>query len=241
MKTLGFNCNLGPVLDLADSGLMFESGRSMGSDPAKVAKLARAYATGLWSEGVAPVGKHYPGYGAIEINSDHALVVSERTPAEIDKQASAFSLAGDSLAGVMLANVAFTSYGSVPAILSPQLVGAAHKGGWLTLTDDLAIQTLSEATGGDQEEVVRKAFLAGNDMLLTTAPFNWDKGLNVYQVVLEMVKAKPELVSRVDEGALRVLRLKLMLGLLESLRADLKAGGGGTRSAAAPVEKTKPE
>lgn len=240
MKSLGFNCNLGPVLDLADAGLMFETGRSMGADPATVARTAKAYAEGLWAEGVAPVGKHFPGYGPLDKNSDHALVVTDRPGAEILKQASAFNLAGSSLAGVMLANVGFTEYGSVPAILSPELVSLAHKGGWLTLTDDLAIKTLSEATAGDQEEVVRKAFLAGNDVLLTTAPFGWDKGLDVHTVVVALLKSKPELLPRLEESVLRVLRLKEKLGLLEPLRAGLPPRGGAT-SAAVPKPQAKAE
>ena len=243
MKELGFNCNLGPVLDVAASGLMFESGRSMGADPATVAKVAKAYAQGLASEGVVPIGKHFPGYGDLDKNSDHTLVVTDRSAAEIQKQISAFSLTGDSLGGVMLANVGFTAYGSVPSILSPDLVSTAHKSGWLTLTDDLAIKTLSEATGGDQEEVVRKAFLAGNDILLTTAPFGWDKGLDVHRVIVDLMKAKPELTPRLDESALRVLQLKQRMGLLEPLRAGLKAPPAPTaaKSAAAPVEPAKAE
>ncbi|MGC4116652.1 MAG: glycoside hydrolase family 3 N-terminal domain-containing protein [Myxococcales bacterium] len=242
MKSLGFNCNLGPVLDLADSGLMFDSGRSMGADPATVARLAKAYAQGLSSEGVVPIGKHFPGYGDLDKNSDHALVVTDRAPAEIERQVTAFSLTGEILGGVMLANVGFTSYGSVPSILSPELVSLAHKGGWLTITDDLAIQTLSEATGGDQEEVVRKAFLAGNDILLTTAPFGWDKGLDVHRVIVALMKARPELEPRLNESVLRVLRLKQRMGLLEPLRASLKASRSAeTRSASAPTEPTKAE
>jgi len=241
MKALGFNCNLGPVLDLADRGLMFESGRSMGSDPATVARLAKAYSQGLAAQGVIPIGKHFPGYGDLEQNSDHALVVTDRPPAEIETQLGAFSQTGNALGGVMLANVGFTSYGSVPSILSPELVALAHKAGWLTITDDLAIKTLAEATGGDQEEVVRRAFLAGNDILLTTAPFGWDKGMDVHRVIVELLKARPELSARLDESALRVLRLKQRMGLLEPLRASLQATASDTKSAAASAGSTKAE
>lgn len=232
MRSLGFNCNLGPVLDLADSGLMFESGRSMGGDPATVGKLARAYARGLWAEGVAPIGKHFPGYGDLEQNSDHHLILTERPSDEIARHAGAFTLAGDSLAGVMLANVGFTAFGGVPAIFSPELVELAHKGGWLTITDDLSVAMLAEVTGGDQAEVVRRAFLAGNDLMLTTAPADWDKGMNAFKVLLELVRSRPELVARVDASALRVLRLKQRLGLLEPLRRELDAQAKAARESA---------
>ncbi len=223
MRSLGFNCNLGPVLDLADKGLMFESGRSMGADPVLVARIGKAYSKGLWAEGVVPVGKHYPGYGELEHNTDHKLVVTERSAAEIARQASAFTGVGDQLAGVMLTNVGYTSYGNIPAILSPELVAMAHQSEWITMTDDLSIATLSEATGGDQEEVMRRAFHAGNDLLLTTAPVDWKDGTDLRKVLLDLLKAHPELEKRVDESALRILRLKERAGLLEPLRATLAA------------------
>ncbi len=247
MKGLGFNCNLGPVLDLADSGLMFETGRSMGGDAAKVARLGRAYAEGIWSEGVIPVGKHFPGYGDLEKNSDHFLLVSDRPLETIQQHAAAFTQVGDWMPSVMLTNVGFTAYGSVPAIFSPEIVALAHQGHWLTMTDDLSVKTLSEATAGDQDEVVRKAFLAGNDILLTTAPFDWDKGMNAHKVVVDLVKSKPELLSRLEESALRVLRLKQKMGLLAQVKAPPavapQPAPAAQESAAAPVRDTgtKPE
>jgi len=65
LRGLGVNLALGPVLDLADHGFMAETGRSLGTDAVRVARLARAFARGLASAGVLPIGKHYPGYGPV--------------------------------------------------------------------------------------------------------------------------------------------------------------------------------
>lgn len=226
MASLGLNTNLGPVLDLADRGLMAVSGRSIGADPALAARVGRAYAEGLRSQGVVAIGKHFPGYGEVAKNSDHFLVVTDRSEVELERNLSPFFQLGDHLGGVMLANVGFRSRGGAPAILCPSLVAMAHERGWVSVTDDLAIRVLSEATGGDQEEVVRRAFLAGNDILLTTEPIDWKHALDIQGVVLDLVRARPELEARVDASVLRILRLKERAGLLAALRAKARTAQG---------------
>jgi beta-N-acetylhexosaminidase len=220
MVALGINTSLGPVFDLADRGFMHETKRALGADPVRVARLGKAFARGLASAGVIAIGKHYPGYGPEAGSSDKALMIVDREPQEIARQQAAFVAAGDALAGVMLANVGFAAYGGVPAILSPEIVARAHLSGWLAVTDDLAVPSLLQATGGDPRELVRRAFLAGNDLLLTTAPVAWERGVDLRAVVIELVRADPRLEARLDESVLRVLRAKVRHGLL---REDLAA------------------
>ena len=214
LASLGINMSLGPVLDLASSGFMAETGRSLGDDPVRVARLARAFARGLSSAGILAIGKHYPGYGPAAGSSDRALLVVDRSPQEIARHQAAFVAAGDALAGVMLANVAFSAYGGVPAILSPELVARAHLSGFLTVTDDLAVPSLLQATGGDATGLWRQAFLAGNDLLLTTAPCQWPGQPDPREVLAELVRSRPELRPRLDESVRRVLAAKARAGLL---------------------------
>jgi beta-N-acetylhexosaminidase len=214
MKGLGINPSLGPVFDLADRGFMFDTKRALGADPVRVARLGRAFARGLASAGVLAIGKHFPGYGPEAGSSDKALLIVDRAPQEIARQQAAFVAAGEALGGVMLANVGFAAYGGVPAILSPELVARAHLSGWLAVTDDLAVPSLLLATGGDPRELVRRAFLAGNDLLLTTAPVEWEKGVDPRAVLVELVRGDARLGARLDESVLRILKAKVRLGLL---------------------------
>jgi beta-N-acetylhexosaminidase len=214
MMALGLNTSLGPVFDLADRGFMFDTKRAIGADPVRVARLGRAFARGLASAGVLAIGKHFPGYGPEAGSSDKALLIVDRPPQEIARQQAAFEAAGEALGGVMLANVGFAAYGGVPAILSPELVARAHLSGWLAVTDDLAVPSLLLATEGDPKELVRRAFLAGNDLLLTTAPVEWEKGVDPRAVLIELVRADPRLVPRLDESVLRILKAKVRHGLL---------------------------
>ncbi len=214
LASLGVNLSLGPVLDLASTGFMAETGRSLGDDPARVARLGRAFARGLASAGVLAIGKHYPGYGPVAGSSDRSLLLVDRSAQEIARHQAAFVSAGDALAGVMLANVAFTTYGGVPAILSPALVARAHLSGFLTVTDDLAVPSLLEATGGDADELWRRAFLAGNDLLLTTAPCLWPGQPDPRAVLVALLRERPEQLPRLDESVRRVLGIKARAGLL---------------------------
>jgi beta-N-acetylhexosaminidase len=214
MKALGINTSLGPVFDLADSGFMHDTKRALGADPTRVARLGRAFARGLASAGVIAFGKHYPGYGAEAGSSDKALLIVDREPQEIARQQAAFVAAGEAIGGVMLANVGFRAYGGVPAILSPEIVARAHLSGWMTMTDDLAVPSLLQATGGDPRALVERAFLAGNDLLLTTAPVDWEKGVDPRAVIAALVRADPRMEARLDESVLRILKAKVRHGLL---------------------------
>lgn len=240
MKALGLNCNLGPVLDLAEEGHMFERERSMGSDAQRVAQVATAYVRGMRSQGVVGIGKHFPGYGAIEQNSDRELVLSDRPRDEILRQAEPFFALGSELGGVLLTNIAFKEQGGVPAILSKEIVAMAHarEQQWVTMTDDIAVAPLREATGGDAEEVVRRAFHAGNDILLTTAPIDWDKAIDLRRILREEVERDPSLVHRIDASVLRILGLKERMGLFDALkkaRQHLSEPGVERPTAAAPL------
>lgn len=216
MNRLGLNMALAPVLDVADEGLMYTSNRSFRGSTEQVAKLGRAYSKGLATHGVAPMGKHWPGYGNLEENTDHHFVVTQRSKEDIEKDKQAFIDVGVDLTGVMLANVGYSSYDNKPAILSKTLVTEAHSQGWLTITDDLSIKALSEATNGDQAEVVRQAFLAGNDFLLTTAPLDWEKSLDYRGIIKEMIVADPSKENILNDAVLRILLAKEKSGLLKS-------------------------
>lgn len=217
MASLGLNVNLAPVLDVTTKGHMERNGRSYSGDAGVVVKKATAFSRGLLEAGVVPIGKHFPGYGDVEGDSDHALVVSELPRELVLNQAAVFGRAREVLGGVMLANVAYASIDGRPAILSPELVRLAHEGDWLTVTDDLSIQLLADAIGGSAEDVLRQAFLAGNDVLLTTAPPDWDKGIDYIGLIADLAERDDVARAALEAACRRVLRLKDKMGLLDGL------------------------
>ncbi len=215
MKALGLNMNLAPVLDVSSAGHMERNGRSYSGDEEVVLKKATAYARGLLEAGVVPIGKHYPGYGDTDGDSDHALVVSDWPKEKVLGHADLFVRAKDVLAGVMLANVAYAALDEKPAILSKTLVARAHAHDWVAVTDDISITMLADAIGGTTEDVLVQSFLAGNDILLTTAPPDWDKGLDYIGILTRTAEGSEAAKAQLEESCRRVLRLKDRMGLLD--------------------------
>lgn len=217
MKWLGLNLNLAPVLDVAPSGHMERNLRSYSGDAAVVEAKAQAYAKGLLSVGVVPIGKHFPGYGDIDGDSDHHLVQCDWPKERVLREVQSFVRSAPTLGGVMLANVAYAAFEGKPAILSPSLVALVHEQDWLAVTDDIAIQVLADAIGGTSEDVLVQSFLAGNDLILTTAPPDWDKGIDPIGVLTRLAEENAVAKKRLEESARRVLRLKDRMGLLDGL------------------------
>ncbi|MDP3151267.1 MAG: glycoside hydrolase family 3 N-terminal domain-containing protein [Archangium sp.] len=217
MKAVGLNLNLAPVLDVAPSGHMERNGRSFSGDPEIVVQKAMAYSRGLLEAGVVPIGKHFPGYGDTDGDSDHALVTSDWPQERVFAEAGVFVRAKEALGGVMLANVVYAAVDDKPAILSRKLVARVHEQDWLAITDDISIALLADAIGGTSEDVLKQSFLAGNDLLLTTAPPDWNKGIDYIGILTELAEKEPPAKKQLDESCRRVLRLKERMGLLDGL------------------------
>ncbi|MBI5478847.1 MAG: beta-N-acetylhexosaminidase [Deltaproteobacteria bacterium] len=217
MRAVGLNLNLAPVLDVAASGHMSNNQRSFSGEPQVVVQKARAFAEGLLAAGVVPIGKHFPGYGDLAGDSDHELATADWDKAKVLAQVAPFDGAKDVLGGVMMSNVVYSSVDAKPAILSAPLVALAHERGWLTVTDDVSIRVLADAIDGTSEDVLRAALMAGNDLLLTTAPPDWDKGIDYLGVLAAYAQENPKAREKVDAACRRVLRLKDRMGLLDGL------------------------
>jgi beta-N-acetylhexosaminidase len=75
-RTLGFNVDFAPVLDLAfaaSRNVMIS--RAVSEDPKQVIRYAREFLAGLSSAGVIGSGKHFPGLGEGNLDSHHDLPV----------------------------------------------------------------------------------------------------------------------------------------------------------------------
>ncbi|MEN9797181.1 MAG: hypothetical protein RL653_877 [Pseudomonadota bacterium] len=237
MAGLGLNCNLAPVLDLAGSGLMHATARSLGTEPLEVAERSAAFSRGLWAEGVIPIGKHFPGYGEVARNTDYQRVVVDRSAAEFNRHLRPFAHAGEALGGVMLANLGFSFYGGQPAIFSEALVSLAHEQGFVTMTDDLAAPPLRGFVGGRQREVARAAFRAGNDLLLVSGSA---EVLDELSEVLREELARPGGRALAREAAGRILRLKVRAGLLPGLPVDAVQRAAGSVGVERPCRQPPP-
>ena len=103
--------------------------------------------------------------------------------------------------------------GELPASLSPAVHDILRdelgfEG--VIMTDDLIMEAITEYTGGENAAVL--AVQAGNDMLVSS------DFVTQYNAVLAAVQDGTISEERIRESAIRVIRWKMDLGLMEAAR-----------------------
>jgi beta-N-acetylhexosaminidase len=76
MRRLGFNANLGPVVDLAlnpENPVIEELGRSFGASPEKVVEYAKVFIDAHRRNHVLTALKHFPGQGSANVDTHRSL------------------------------------------------------------------------------------------------------------------------------------------------------------------------
>jgi beta-N-acetylhexosaminidase len=168
LAELGIDVDCLPVADVPVAGADAVIGdRAYGTEPAKVAAIAGAIATGLHEGGVLPVLKHIPGHGRATADSHKRLPVvsTDRAALEVIDFAAFRPLAGLPLG--MTAHVVFSALDPVaPATISAAIVGGVIRDSigfrGLLMSDDISMGALS----GSISERSAAAIAAGCDMVL---------------------------------------------------------------------------
>ncbi|MBD0371314.1 MAG: hypothetical protein ICV60_10800 [Pyrinomonadaceae bacterium] len=186
LRILGFNMNFAPVMsimtderDLLSNGLY---SRSFGRSPGEVLGYTMVYLRALQSGGCMGCLKHFPGIGAGEVDSHEEMPLVHLSHDDLMAQDLApyvelFQREDDRVRAVMVSHGGFPKIdirhgvagGRIePASLNHSIVtkllreelGYAH----LVVTDDLEMGAI--AKHAPIEQAVRRAFDAGQDMLL---------------------------------------------------------------------------
>jgi beta-N-acetylhexosaminidase len=170
LRSVGVDFSFAPVLDV-DIGISEIIGdRSFSSDPRAAGDYALAFARGMRRAGMAAVGKHFPGHGAVALDSHLALPVDPRPYAEIlERDLPPFkTLIEAGLEGVMPAHVVYPEVDEQPAGFSKRWIGEVLRRelGFqgAAFSDDLSME--GAAGVGGYVERARLAIEAGCDMVL---------------------------------------------------------------------------
>jgi beta-N-acetylhexosaminidase len=165
---LGINVDCLPLADVPVAGADAIIGdRAYGTEPGKVAAIARAVTEGLEQGGILPVLKHIPGHGRANADSHLRLPTVDTLPKELEgTDFAAFQPLAD-LPMAMTAHVVFSALDPVhPATTSATIVQQVIRGviGFqgLLMSDDVSMNALS----GSIEERTRAIFSAGCDIVL---------------------------------------------------------------------------
>lgn len=217
IRTLGFNMNLAPVLDISSpDSESFIGMRSFGSDAEKVSSIGVSLSRGLLDQAVIPTAKHFPGVGAIS-EDPHKKVVEYTAAAETfyDRDLKPFedyAKLGPNTA-IMLSHFSYPTLDETktPATISPKIIKEIlrKKLGYegLVITDDIQMKGLSEIS--NPHEAGLQALKAGADIIMMTWSFK-DQARAI-QRVREAVASGELPLAEVDAKVARILAVKNFL------------------------------
>jgi beta-N-acetylhexosaminidase len=165
---LGITVDCLPLADVPVAGADAVIGnRAYGTEPAKVAAIARAVTDGLVQGGVLPVLKHIPGHGRATADSHFGLPTVDTSRDELNRtDFAAFQPLAD-LPMAMTAHVVFSALDPAqPATTSATIINQVIRGviGFqgLLMSDDVSMNALA----GTIAERTRAIVNAGCDMVL---------------------------------------------------------------------------
>jgi beta-N-acetylhexosaminidase len=165
---LGVSVDCLPLADVPVAGADAVIGnRAYGTEPDKVAAIARAVTDGLEQGGILPVLKHIPGHGRATADTHFRLPEVDTSKAELERtDFAAFQPLAD-LPMAMTAHVVFSALDPAqPATTSATIIRQVIRGviGFqgLLMSDDVSMNALA----GSIAERTRAILTAGCDMVL---------------------------------------------------------------------------
>jgi beta-N-acetylhexosaminidase len=171
VKSLGFNWNFAPVLDLnnnPNNPVIAE--RSFGAEPQRAAELAMAWMAGSHAEGVACCVKHFPGHGDTHVDSHRDLPTVDKPLPELENfEFKPFKLSAGQAPAMMTAHIVYPSIDADnPATMSPAILDGLLRKQWnyrgVIITDGMDMHAIAGRYGAGNAAV--RALVAGADMVM---------------------------------------------------------------------------
>jgi beta-N-acetylhexosaminidase len=170
LRSVGIDFSFAPVLDLDRGESRIIGDRALHRDPEAVAALAQRYMLGMRRAGMAAVGKHFPGHGAVKEDSHTALPIDRRPCADIfaEDMLPFERMIHYGLTGIMPAHIVYACADDQPATFSRYWLTEVLRR-WLgfegaIFSDDLSMKGAEQAGDYGQRAIV--ALKAGCDMVL---------------------------------------------------------------------------
>ena len=211
LESLGININFAPVCDVSQDPADFIYDRTLGRDAQETSQYVAAVVETMAEEGMGSVLKHFPGYGN---NADtHTGVAYDDRPYDTFLTSDFLPFQAGIAAGADMVLVSHNIVSAMdeasPASLSPEVHRVLREDLGFTgviVTDDLVMDGVRDFAGDDEAAVL--AVQAGNDLICCT-----DFQTQV-PAVLAAVESGEITGEQIDAAVLRVLTMKLRLGIL---------------------------
>ena len=211
LESLGINLKFAPVCDVSQDPADFIYDRTLGRDAQETSQYVAAVVETMAEEVMGSVLKHFPGYGN---NTDtHTGVAYDDRPYDTFLTSDFLPFQAGIAAGADMVLVSHNIVSAMdeasPASLSPEVHRVLREDLGFTgviVTDDLVMDGVRDFAGDDEAAVL--AVQAGNDLLCCT-----DFQTQV-PAVLAAVESGEITEEQIDAAVLRVLTMKLRLGIL---------------------------
>jgi beta-N-acetylhexosaminidase len=221
LTSAGVNLNFAPVVDVVPPGTDVQNapigalGRAYGHDPATVSAHVLAFLSGMADAGVATTGKHFPGLGRVQGNTDFTASVVDDATTVNDPFLAPFQDA--SAGGVPFMMVALATYERIDraslAVFSSavmrDLLRTRLGFAGVVVSDDLGA-TVAVASIAPADRALR-FITAGGDLIIskTVAP-----AIAMADALTAAAASDADMRARIDDAAMRVLREKARRGLV---------------------------
>lgn len=224
-----------PMIDISRDPRWGRIAESIGEDPLLTGEYAKAWVEGAQvndgaGRATASCPKHFAAYGLAEAGRDYNTVdLSDRVLREVILPP--FREAVD--AGALSIMASFNEVNGIPACANEYLLKTILRDEWgfqgILASDYNALQELiTHGVAGSEEEACERSILAGCDM---------DMHSGFYMRHLpRLVREGRVPESAVDESVLRILAVKIKLGLLEQPYVTVPPNGTATSSRASFTE-----
>lgn len=210
LAAMGININFSPVLDLSKT-----NNRSFGTDPEKVYQYGSKAIQGLNEATITGALKHFPGHGRSEV--DPHVDTSSVEANQLDLENSdiypfkkIISEMDNDKFFMMVTHIKYPAYDKEkPASLSKVIIEdllrdkLGYKG--LVITDDMEMGAVKNYFSF--KDMGKEAILAGVDIVLVCHEHSHQ--LEVYNGIVEAVKAGEIPMERINESTKRVMTYKL--------------------------------
>lgn len=210
LAALGFNLNLGPVVDVninPANPIIGRLERSYSADTATVTAYGRAFVEGHRAAGVLTALKHFPGHGSSHTDSHKGIADVSGTwrESELAPYRDLFRRTEvDLVMSAHVINARLNGGTSTPASLSAEvldgLLRRALQFKGVIISDDLQMQAIAGTRGF--QDTIRQAVMAGNDILVFANEKKPDPTIPDRIAALLVAEARHDLASPADRGIL---------------------------------------
>lgn len=211
-RTLGFNVDFAPVLDLAfEASRSVMSSRAVSENPWQAAAYAREFLAGLRAARVLGCGKHFPGLGEGKLDSHYELPVIEKPLKKLwTEDLVPYRTLRRQMPFVMVSHADYpqVTHDRTPASLSKvwitdilrKRIGFRN----LIVSDDLEMGGVLSAAPVGQAAV--QHIRAGGDLCLIC--HREDYITEAYEELLKIAERDPKFARQVETAVQRVLTFK---------------------------------